>query len=155
MIQVLIADDHAMVREELCQIVREQTSDIGIDEAENGQEVLEKLQQAPYDVLVMDISMPGRNGLEILREVHLAYPALPVLILSMHPEEIYAMRILKSGASGYLTKGYAPDKLVTAIQTIAGGGTYVSDKLAERLRSDQTGHSNSKKHPPLHERSSI
>ncbi|MFN8441885.1 MAG: response regulator transcription factor [Caldilineaceae bacterium] len=152
MIRVLIADDHAIVRKGLRQIAKEQATGIEVDEAENGQEVIEKVQVNSYDVLVLDISMPGRNGLDILQEVRHSTPKLPVLILSMHPEEQYAIRMLKSGASGYLTKDCAPDQLVPAIQKIARGGKYVSDTLAERLLFDLTGESNQKPHELLSDR---
>ncbi len=152
MIRVLIADDHAIVRKGLRLIAKEQASEIEVDEAENGQEVMEKIHQARYDVLVLDISMPGRNGLDILREVRHALPSLPVLILSMHPEEQYAIRMLKSGASGYLTKDCAPDQLVPAIQKIARGGKYVSDMLAERLLFNLTGEANRPPHELLSDR---
>lgn len=151
-LQVLIADDHAIVRKGLRQIAKEQASSIEIDEAENGQEVMEKIQKAKYDVLVLDISMPGRNGLDILQEVRHSHPSLPVLILSMHPEEQYAIRMLKSGASGYLTKDCAPDQLVPAIQKIARGGKYVSDTLAERLLFDLTDESRRRPHELLSDR---
>ncbi len=152
MIRVLIADDHAIVRKGLRLIAKEQASEIEVDEAENGQEVMEKIRQARYDVLVLDISMPGRNGLDILREVRHALPSLPVLILSMHPEEQYAIRMLKSGASGYLTKDCAPDQLVPAIQKIARGGKYVSDILAEQLLFNLTGEANRPPHELLSDR---
>lgn len=152
MIRVLIADDHAIVRKGLRLIAKEQASEIEVDEAENGQEVMEKIHQARYDVLVLDISMPGRNGLDILREVRHALPSLPVLILSMHPEEQYAIRMLKSGASGYLTKDCAPDQLVPAIQKIARGGKYVSDILAEQLLFNLTGEANRPPHELLSDR---
>lgn len=152
MMRVLIADDHAIVRKGLRQIAKEQATGIEIDEAENGQEVMEKIQQAKYDLLVLDISMPGRNGLDILQEVRHMQPALPVLILSMHPEDQYAIRMLKSGASGYLTKDCAPDQLVPAIQKIARGGKYVSDTLAEKLLFDLTGASTQRPHELLSDR---
>ena len=152
MIRVLIADDHAIVRKGLRQIVKEQGSGIEIDEAENGQQVIEKIQLVTYDILVLDISMPGRDGLDILQEVRHSMPSLPVLVLSMHPEEQYAIRMLKSGASGYLTKDCAPDQLVPAIQKIARGGKYVSDTLAERLLFDLSGPSNQQPHELLSDR---
>ncbi len=152
MIRVLIADDHAIVRKGLRQIVKEQGSGMEIDEAENGQQVIEKIQLVTYDILVLDISMPGRDGLDILQEVRHSMPSLPVLILSMHPEEQYAIRMLKSGASGYLTKDCAPDQLVPAIQKIARGGKYVSDTLAERLLFDLTGQSSQQPHELLSDR---
>ena len=140
------------MRKGLRLIAKEQASEIEVDEAENGQEVMEKIHQARYDVLVLDISMPGRNGLDILREVRHALPSLPVLILSMHSEDQYAIRMLKSGASGYLTKDCAPDQLVPAIQKIARGGKYVSDMLAEQLLFNLTGEANRPPHELLSDR---
>jgi DNA-binding NarL/FixJ family response regulator len=133
MIKILIADDHAIVREGLKQIVAE-TSDIVVsDEATNGQEALEKVEKNKYDVVVLDISMPGRGGLEVLKLLQSQKPKLPVLVLSVHPEEQYAVRALKSGASGYLTKESAPDELITALRKIAQGGKYITSSLSERL----------------------
>lgn len=138
MIRVLIADDHAIVRKGLRQIVREQTAQIEVDEASDGQMVLEKVSNGTIDVLVLDITMPGRNGLDILQEVKALRPALPVLILSMHPEEQFAIRVLKAGAAGYMSKDVAPDELVPAIQKIARGGKYMSATLADLLLFDLT-----------------
>ena len=136
MIRILVADDHAIVREGLKQIVAE-TSDIAVaDEASNGQEVLNKVWKHDYDVVLLDISMPGRGGLDILKELKSKSPDLPVLILTMHPEAQYAVRVLKAGASGYLTKESLPDELVRAIQIVSLGKKYVSSSLAERLAFD-------------------
>lgn len=131
--RVLIADDHAVVRKGLQQIVAEATPMIEVDEAGDSEEVLAKLASQRCDCLVLDISMPGRSGLDILSELRHLYPSLPVLILSMHPEDQYAMRVLKAGAAGYLVKDSAPDELVAAIQRVVGGGKYVSATLAEKL----------------------
>jgi len=133
MIQALIADDHEIVREGLRKIV-EETSDIVIaGEASSSQEVLEEIWRRDYDVLLLDISMPGRSGLEILKQLKSERPKLPILILTMHPEEQYAVRVLKAGVSGYLTKNCAPDELITAIRKVVGGGKYISSSLAEKL----------------------
>lgn len=133
MIKVLVADDHTIVREGLKQILAE-TSDIVVSgEAANGQEILNKIFKNDYDVVLLDISMPGKSGLDILKDLKSIKPKLPVLILSMHPEEQYAVRVLKSGASGYLTKESAPDELITAIRKVSLGGKYVSSILAEKL----------------------
>jgi len=135
MIRVLIADDHAIVREGLKQIVAE-TPDMAVaDEARTGQEVLDKIRKGEYDVVVLDISMPGRDGLDVLRQLRSEKAELPVLILSMHPEEQYAVRALKAGARGYLTKESAPDELVAAIRKVSFGGKYITTSLAERLAS--------------------
>ena len=103
------------------------------DEAESGQEVLSKVTKKTYDLVLLDISMPGRSGLEILQEIKIMQPKLPVLILSMHPEEQYAVRTLRAGAAGYLTKASAPQELISAIQKVSKGGKYVTASLAEKL----------------------
>ena len=133
MLRVLIADDHAVVRRGLKQILAE-TSDIVVSgEATNSREVLEQVSAKSWDVLVLDITMPGRSGLDILKEVKQLAPKLPVLILSMHAEEQFASRVLKAGAAGYLPKESAPEELVKAIRKISGGGRYISSSQAEKL----------------------
>ncbi len=135
MIRVLIADDHTLFREGLKKIIAG-TSDIAVaGEASNGNDVLARLKEDSFDVLVLDISMPGKDGLEVLKEVRTRYQRLPVLMLSMFPEEQYATRVLKAGASGYLTKESAPDVLITAVRKAARGERYVSPTLAEKLVS--------------------
>lgn len=136
MIRVLVADDHAIVREGLKQILGEVRDMAVRDEAASGQEVLAKLRTGTFDVLLLDISMPGRSGLEILKEIREARPKLPVLILSMHAEEQYAVRALRAGAAGYLTKASAPDELIGAIRKVSSGRKYVSASLAEKLAGD-------------------
>ena len=133
MLRILIADDHAIVRQGLKQIVTETRDMIVAGEASNGQELLSKIKEDDYDVVVLDITMPKRNGMDVLRQLRAERPRLPVLMLSMHPEEQYALRALKAGASGYLTKESAPDELVVAVRKVAGGGKYISSSLAEKL----------------------
>ena len=133
MIRALIADDHAVVRQGLKQILGDTPEMLVAGEATNGQEVLDKVRAEPWDVVVLDISMPDRSGLDILKQLRSERPKLPVLVLSMHSEDQYAMRVLKAGASGYLTKDSAPDELVKAIRKVVSGGTYVSSLLAEKL----------------------
>jgi DNA-binding NarL/FixJ family response regulator len=133
MLRILIADDHPIVRQGLKQIIAETSDMIVAEEANNGLEVLSKVGASNCDVVLLDISMPGRNGVDILRQLKNERPRLPVLILSIHPEEQYAVRALRSGASGYLTKESAPDELITAIRKVSMGGKYVSSSLAERL----------------------
>lgn len=147
MIKIFIADDHAIVREGLKQIVAETTDMAVTDEADTGHEVLEKVSENDYDVLVLDITMPGLNGLDALKQLRTQRPDLPVLVLSIHPEEQYAVRVLKAGASGYLTKESAPDELISAIRKVSMGGKYVTPSLAEKLASDLVA--DGKK--PLHE----
>jgi len=136
MLKILIADDHPVVRQGLKQIVAEASDMVVADEASNGWEVLSKVRASQYDVVLLDISMPGGNGVDILRQLKNEKPRLAVLILSIHPEEQYAVRALKAGASGYLTKDSAPDELVAAIRKVSVGGKYVSSSLAEKLASD-------------------
>jgi two-component system invasion response regulator UvrY len=133
MINILIADDHAVVRKGLRQILTE-TPDLRVlDEAVDGEDVLEKVKKKSYDVIVLDISMPGISGIDVLKRLNAEYPHIPVLILSIYSEDQYALRVLKSGASGYLTKESAPGELVSAIRKVAKGGKYVSAYLAEKL----------------------
>lgn len=147
MIKILIADDHAIFREGLKHILTE-CSDVTVAaEASNGQEVLEKIWTDKYDMVLLDISMPGMSGLEVLKQLKIEKPKLPVLVLSMHPEEQYAVRILRAGASGYLTKESAPDELITAIRKISQGRKYITSSLAERLAVEMETDSEK----PLHE----
>jgi two-component system, NarL family, invasion response regulator UvrY len=136
MIKIFIADDHAIVRKGLKQIISETPDMIVSEEADNGLEALDKISENNYDVILLDISMPGKNGLEILRLVKRKKPQLPVLMLSVHPEEQYAVRSLRAGASGYLTKESAPDELIAAIRKISKGGKFVNASLAEKLISE-------------------
>ena len=132
-IKILIADDHAIVREGLKQILS-QSSDMAIaGEASNGQDAIDKISRNNFDLIILDISMPGKSGLEVLREIKSKRPELPVLILSMYPEEQYAVRALKAGASGYLTKDSAPDELVKAVRQISQGRKYISPTLGALL----------------------
>lgn len=133
MIRVLVVDDHPIVREGLKQILSDTEDILVVDEADSGQAVLDCTAKTNFDVVLLDISMPGRDGLEVLRELKQHKPKLPVLILSMYPEEHYAVRVLRGGASGYLTKSSAPDELISAIRKVASGRKYISATLAERL----------------------
>jgi len=133
MIKVLIVDDHTIVREGLRQIL-EETSDIAVaGEASSAQEVIEKVWNNSYDIILLDISLPGRSGLDVLKQLKSIKPDLPILILSMHPEEQYAIRSLKAKASGYLTKESASDELIDAIRKVAKGRKYITSSLAEKL----------------------
>ena len=133
MIRILVADDHAIVREGLKQILADVGDMTVCDEAASGAETLAKIRKREYDVVLLDISMPGRSGLEILKDIKTEHPKQPVLILSMHAEEQYAVRALRAGASGYLTKASAPDELIGAIRKVSYGRKYVSASLAEKL----------------------
>ncbi len=133
MIKILVVDDHAVVRSGLRQMLSDSADIVIADEASNGQEALNKVMKDDYDVILMDLSMPGRDGLDILQELKRKKPELPVLILSIYPEDQYAVRILRAGASGYLTKDCQEDELIKAIQKVSQGGKYISTFLAEKL----------------------
>ena len=133
MIRILIADDHAIVRSGLKQIVTSAPDLEVAGEATSSQEVLALVHAQPWDLVVLDIHMPGRGGLETLKELKREFPKLPVLVLSMYPEDQYAVRALKAGAAGYLSKDSAPDELLTAIRRVLGGGKYISPAVAEQL----------------------
>src|SRR5208337_3916828 len=133
LINILIVDDHAVVRAGLRQIISD-VSDMAVaDEADSAIEALTKIRKKGYSMVVLDISMPGKSGLDVLKEIRNEHPKLPVLMLSMYPEDQYAIRVLRSGASGYMTKDSAPEELVTAIRTVAAGRKYISPLLAEKL----------------------
>lgn len=132
-IRVLIADDHAIVRQGFKQIFSETDDLVVAGEADDGAEALQLARQIEWDVFLLDVTMPNRNGIDTLKQLKKEFPRLPVLILSMHPEEQYAVRAIKAGASGYLTKQSAPEQLVTAIRQVARGKKYVSPAVAEQL----------------------
>ena len=132
-IRILIADDHPIVRAGFKQVISD-TQDITVaDEAKNGEEVMDLIRKHDYDIVLLDISMPGKNGLEVLKDLKVEKPKLPVMILSIYPEEQYAVRALRAGASGYMTKASAPNELIVAIRKISQGGKYISSSLAEKL----------------------
>ena len=139
MIRVLVADDHAVVRRGVVQILDEAPDLVAAGEASSGRQVLQKVQENDYDVLVLDIGMPDGSGLEVLHQLRTLRPELRVLILSMYPEKQYALRALKAGAAGYLTKESAPDELVAAVRRIAQGGKYITQSLAEELTAALVG----------------
>jgi len=132
-IRVLIADDHPIVREGFKKIITADADMVVEDEADSGQAVLKILHQKKYDIVLLDISMPGRNGLDIMKDIKANWPNLPVLIVSMYPEEQFAVRAFRAGASGYLAKTSAPTELISAIRKITQGGRYISEALAEKL----------------------
>lgn len=139
MSKVLIADDHAVVRRGLKQIITEEPDFEIAGEASSGQEVLDLVDANGCDVVVLDITMPDKNGLTVLQEMKVKRPSLPVLILSMHPEDQFAIRALRLGASGYLTKESAPEELIGALKQVLRGGKYVSSTLAEQLVAEIGG----------------
>jgi DNA-binding NarL/FixJ family response regulator len=131
--RILIADDHAVVRQGLKQILAGAFKRASFGEAANSQQVLERVWKEAWDIVILDLTMPGRSGLEVLKEIKQAHPKLPVLILSMHPEDQFAVRLLKAGASGYMTKESAPEELVGAVKKAIAGGRYISAGLAEKM----------------------
>src|SRR6476646_4113536 len=131
--KILLADDHTVVRHGLKQILADEFKRANFGEARNAQEALDLVWKENWDVAVLDITMPGRSGLEVLREIRKSRPKLPVLVLSMHPESQFAVRVLKQGASGYITKESAPEELAGAIRKVLAGGRYVSATLAQTL----------------------
>jgi len=136
MIRVLIADDHGILRRGLKEILLRELQDAICGEAKDAQEVLSQVQSEDWDLLILDITMPGRSGLDVLKDLKSERPKLPVLVLSMHPEEQYGKRLLRAGASGYMNKESAPEELIKAIRKVLAGGHYVSPALAEKLASD-------------------
>lgn len=152
MINVLIADDHPIVRRGLRQILSDIPDMAVAGEAVNGQEALDQVRAGGWDVLVLDITMPDRSGFDILKDLKYEQPDLPVLVLSIHAEEQFAVRVLKAGASGYLTKENAPDELVKAIRKVVAGGKYISPGLAETLAFGLDTASEQPRHKTLSDR---
>ena len=133
--RILITDDHAVVRQGLKLILADHFRRAVFGEARNAQEALNRVWKEKWDVVILDITMPGRSGLDVLKEIKRSRPKLPVLVLSMHPEDQFAVRMLKTGAAGYLTKESAGEELVGAINKVIAGGRYISPSLAERMAS--------------------
>ncbi|MDF2464666.1 MAG: two component transcriptional regulator, LuxR family [Ramlibacter sp.] len=152
MIRIVIADDHAIVREGLKRIVSEIADMQVIGEAADGTEVMQRVRELDFDILVQDLSMPGRSGMELIKLVRAEKPKLRILVLSMHQELQYAVRAIKSGASGYLTKESAPAQLEQAIRKIAGGGAYVTPEVAEQLALGAMPGSTANPHESLSDR---
>ena len=152
MIRVFITDDHAIVRKGFRQIIEETTDMEVVGEAATGDEMLEQAMRADWDVLVLDLSMPGRSGLDVIQTLRDLKPKLPILVLSMHPEDQYAIRLLKSGIAGYVNKETALDSLVNAIRKVVAGGKYVSTALAEKLAFDLSGSNSQTPHEALSDR---
>ena len=133
MIRVVIADDHAIVREGLKQVLGAAGDIAVVGEAQNGSEVMQRVREHAFEVLLLDMSMPGKSGIELIKQVHAEKPRLRILVLSMHEEEQYAVRALKAGAAGYLTKDSASDLLIAAIRKVAAGGAYITPAVAEQF----------------------
>lgn len=152
MIKILIADDHAVVREGLKKILADVMDMEVAGEAADGMEALQLMRSQDWDAVLLDISMPGKNGLDVLKAIRAEKPKLPVLMLSIYSESQYALRVLKAGASGYLTKESAPNQLVAAIRKVAQGGKYISTGLAEKLASELADPSERLLHEALSDR---
>lgn len=152
MIKILIADDHAIVREGLKQIVAEEKDMVVAGEAGNTNEMFDLLKKEDFAIIILDISMPGRSGLEALKFLKKNHPEVPTLILSMFSEEQYGLRALKAGAAGYLKKVSAPTELVSAIRKIVSGGKYINQSLAEKLAEEYDSNSKGRMHDNLSNR---
>ncbi len=152
MIKILVADDHAVVRKGLVQIIADAMGMEVTAEASTGGEVIDHLRSDAFDVVVLDLNMPDRNGLETLQQIRAEFDDVPVLVLSMYGEEQYAVRVLRAGASGYLTKESAPDQLVHAIRRVSKGGRYVSPTATDVLVKLLDGDANTQPHETLSDR---
>jgi len=150
--KILVADDHAIVRKGLKQILLDEYPFGEIEECSNTEELLSKAIDGRWDVIISDISMPGRSGLDALHQIHEAHPRVPVLILSMHPEEQYAIRALKAGASGYCSKDLAHDELVNAVRRVLSGRKYITPTLAETLATQLEQETQAEPHKCLSDR---
>jgi two-component system, NarL family, invasion response regulator UvrY len=149
--RILLVDDHAVVRRGVRSILEDQLAGIEVLEAGNGDEALAAIA-SPLDVIVLDLSMPGRSGFDLLAEIKHRCPTVPVLIMSLHAEDQFAIRALRAGAAGYLTKSAAPEQLVGAVTKVMRGGRYVSEAVAERLLADAGGTPSSTRHERLSDR---
>lgn len=136
MTRIVIADDHAVVRKGLRQLIVEAADMTVVGEAASGDELLTMLRTRPVDAVILDLSLGVRSGLDLLKHVKSEFPRLPVVILSMHSEDLFAVRSLRAGASGYVEKNSAPEELLTAIRRVARGGTYVSPHIGEKIAAD-------------------
>jgi two-component system invasion response regulator UvrY len=152
MYKFLIADDHSIVRRGIIQILLEAYPNAHIEEVANVDDLIAKIMKSNWDMVISDLSMPGRNGLDALPQIQLINPNLPVLIMSIHPEDQYAVRVLKAGASGYLSKDLAPEELITAVQRVLSGRKYITAPVAEKLIHSMHNKNNDQAHQTLSDR---
>lgn len=135
--KIILADDHSFIRVGLVQILKDEYPFAEIKQVGDGEELVKQVMKHDWDLIISDLDMPGRNGLEALEQIKLIKPKIPVLILSIYPEELYAVRVLKAGASGYLNKNSAPDELITAIQRVSMGKKFITPEIAEKLLNNK------------------
>jgi DNA-binding NarL/FixJ family response regulator len=152
MIRILVADDHEMFREGIKRICEDNPDLVVAGEAGNGNEVLDKISQEDFDLLLLDIAMPGLSGLDALKQLKTLKPKLRVLVLSMYPEDEYAVRSIKAGAAGYLTKAKASDELMEAIKRVSSGGNYIDSSVAEKLLFEMQAGTSKPPHETLSDR---
>lgn len=152
MIRILIADDHAIVRKGLTQLIRDEFASAEIAEVGDAEELISKVSDKDWDIVVCDLSMPGRSGLDALRQIKQMYPSLPVLIMSMHDEDQYALRVLKAGASAYLGKDNIHEDIIKAIRTVLLGKKFITPSVAEKLAQALEGDTNQLPHEKLSDR---
>ena len=150
--KILIVDDHAVVRQGIKQIITDMDSPVEVGEAGNGSDAIRMLRDGEWDMVLLDINLPGKNGIEVLKQIKHEWKKLPVLMLSMYSEDQYAMRAIRSGASGYMTKETAPDELLSAITKVTNGGRYISAEVAERLVFEQDDANEEHPHHELSDR---
>jgi two-component system invasion response regulator UvrY len=150
--KILIIDDHSAVQRGLQNILKDEFPDAEIVGAANARAAVDQIRESAWDLVLCDVNLPGRNGIEVVKEIKVAKPALPVLMLSMHPEEQFAMRALRAGALGYLTKTSEPEELIAAVKTVCSGRRYITAKLAEQLAQNMMEPSEKQPHERLSDR---